>query len=312
MKMKLIALNVILLITLVSCGKKKLEETRPPYDLAELSAIPYGVENVLVGDIDSLSIKRVGETRTIMADSANARLGTLAEEYLKYQMVGVTATKYVVDNQTVYLEVAQFADNAAAYGFYARTRPDGCVLIRLGTECYRTGNSIYLARGEFMVTASTDEDSEAARNAAQKLVAEVDTAIGGDRAAPRYLILFPFSGKVYPSDHYDPYQFLGIPGVHEIYSTKYGFDGDTLVLFIGLDDDSDKFHRIEQYGESLSGSVERPQGMHLPPDSVAVFGDADSKVIVVGKVRRMVVGAVGYKPEKHERLVSNWFRGLNQ
>ena len=310
MKKLTLSLTIIALIGLTSCGKKDADQIAPPYDLATLSAIPYQAENLLAGDIEPQNIKFMGETKTIKADSAHALLGASAEMYLVYQMVGITAAKYSVGDKSVYVEIAQVGDNSAAYGYYARIRADGVALEKIGAEAFVVGNSLYMTKGNFAATISADDES--GLDAARAIATEIAGQIDADLMIPRFFILFPFSGKVNPSGQYHPYQFLGIPGVDQVYSVKYGFEGDTLTLFMSRDDTADRFEMFKKYAESVSESIEHPVNMAVAQDSVIAFHSTDHGLIVTGHVQEKLIGAVGYKPEKHERLVSGWFKGLKQ
>ncbi|MCK4573281.1 MAG: hypothetical protein KAU36_02870 [candidate division Zixibacteria bacterium] len=299
------------LIMMISCGKKE-KEIAPPYDLAVLSAIPYQAENLLPGDIDSVGVKFVGDVRTIKADSAAAHLGASAEQYLVYQMVGITAAKYSRGDKPVYVEIAQFADYSAAYGHYARTRPDGTPVFRLGAEAYITGNTLYMARGEYVTTISCEDDSEESLDVAKTIAAQIAAGITDNNFVPRFFILFPFSGKINPSGQYHPYQYLGAPGVNQVYTVKYGFDTDTLTLFIARDDKAEMFGMMNDFAASLGAQVTHPANMSLLADSIMAFDSDTYGTIIAGHTQEKLIGAVGYIPEKHARLVTVWFKGLMQ
>lgn len=303
-------LAALLSLGLVSCEKKKVAPVRSPYNIQNLLAMPFYADTLLPGNIDSVSITASDSVSIIRPDKARNYLGQTAEQYLTYQMIGLAATTYATKDNITYVEIAQFADNSYAYGFYASLRPDGIAVKKLGAESYTMADTVYFTKGEFVITLSPENDNKSGRDAIDMISRTIEKKIDARNTLPLLFMLFPYAGKIYPSTGYCPFRFLDIPGFDQVYTTSYLNNNDTLVLFLTMDGSGEKYLHLREYAQALGKTLSNPEGFSFDKDYSVAFNYPEKGVIVAGLVRGKLVGAIGYNPGTNQRLTTGWVKGL--
>lgn len=311
--MKRIAFASVLAVSigLAMCGRKAAEKTEAPYDIETLASLPFDADSLIPGDIESVGVRSAGDMKTTRADQVQSRLGAGAERYLTYHMVGIAVAEYTVKGNQIRVEIAQFADDSYAYGFYASLRPDGIPSRGLGSESYEAGLTTRFVKAEYVVSLSCKDDSEGAVSAREVIAREIDNRIGGRRMIPSFYILFPWGHKIAPSAKFHPYQFLDVAGLNRVYTTSYLFGKDTLVLFLTVDRSGQKFIRLREYAESIGRTVASPKGFDFDQGYSVAFSYPGRGIIVAGMKNGKLVGAVGYNPRDNKKLVTGWIKGLS-
>lgn len=285
-----------------SCSKKQETETA-------VTERPFYAADLLPGDMDTLEIKHLSPVKKIMRVDADSSLGERAEMYLTRNLVGIALTEYEVSGVAVSAEIAQFASLEDAYGFYANLRPEGAGVKGLGTESFALGRLRYFTRGEFVVTLSIDREDSAHLAARYLLGQEINSRVPAPSSPPQFFVLFPFADRIAISKKYYSRAFLGVAGLDRVYTTDYLTGGDTVVLFLTIDETGEKFIKLRGYAETTGEVTSAPNSFTFEEYSLA-FSDSDRDRIVAGLVRGKLVGIIGYDSTKNDRLASRWVQGL--
>ena len=317
MRIKTITTVLLLfaLLTIGSCSKKgkkytaALGELSKP-DIAALQALPFTAASLIIPDMDSLDIKQVAKPQVIRPQNASDFLGGSVDRYLQYDFVGLVATKYTVGGKTVSVEIAEFAEPEDAYGHYATLRPNGIATSRVGAESFVMGATRYFTRGTFVVTLSAEDDSEANMKAVDILAEQINNHLTGKLSPPPFFMMFPYRDKVIPSTKFYRYNYLGIPKLDKVYTTDYVIEGDTMTLFLTMDESGGQFVDLESYAESAGKRIALPPAFEFDNGYGIAFEHPTYGLIIAGLARQKLVGVIGYKPATMERFVSMWVKGL--
>lgn len=301
---------MVVALLLFGCSSDNKPELKPPYVKANLQSMPFHASDMLKQTIGE-KFSRTGNLTIVRPEQAISFFGEEKEPLLlTYQFVGAASTKYKTDTDLIYAEVLEFADNQYAYGYYALNRPDGVPVERIGVEAYRAGNSLYFARGVYMVTLSADEETETSVQALTDLATAINNDLVANTKIPPYFMLFPFSGRINPSSKFFPYQFMEMPGLNDVYTSKYTVDEDTVLLFLTMDTAGQKLEWVRDYAEELDITVAEVKKLDFDNYQGIAFEYPGRGVLVCGLKAGKLVGAVGYKPKFHNKLVSGWIDGF--
>lgn len=305
--MKKIIIPVALLLLFVACSKEKLPEPKPAYNLESLTSFPYEPPTELLDQIQNDNLKLVGTPKVVRPDQIESYLGEAGKEYLVYQNVGLASAIYQAGENKLFVELLEFPDAENAFGFYSRLRSLNDKIDTVGAESYTTGNSRYAIKQTTVITISYESESQtaAAKELCQKLMAEIP----GGNALPARFIMFPFFGQIKSSLKYLPYQFENIPGLDQVYTAKAVNSGDTLTLFLTMDNDSLKFKYLTEYAKAQK-QFELEERFQMSPQDVITFEHPEYGPVVAVYVRHKLVGALGYRQPDNFKFINDWFRGL--
>ena len=308
---KLLLVTSLLSIIILSCGKKQESKEEPPYILENLVNYPFYADSLLQLCINSNEQITADSIKIIRPDKAREVLGEQTEVYLNHQMIGIASTVMKNKNIKIYAEVIQFGDEVNAYGFYALSRPDGIPIKKIGVECYSLGNSSYLIKGEYVVTLSLDEMSEKGQKDVDSLLVMFDRQIEANSNMPGQFMFFPYNGKIFPSNQYYPYQFLGVPRLSKVFTTSYSDGADTLVLFLTEDESGEKFINLKDYATKLGKVVDNPKGGYTFDQGYSIAFEYPGKgVMIAGLCKGKLLGAIGFRPYEDDKLVKLWLKGF--
>jgi len=308
---KIILLLSIVTIVIISCGKKQETKIEQPYILENLMTYPFYADSLLKAVINSHELIKADSIKIIRPDKASEYFGEQAETYLNYHLIGVASTILYSGNEKIFAEIMQLGDENRAYGLYALTRPDGIPIKRIGVECYTDGNSTYMTKGEYFVTFSLDENSESGQKIVDSLLFNLAHSIDAQSIMPGQFMFFPYKGKIFPSNHYHPYQYLGIPLLSEVFTTSYTSDTNTLVLFLTKDESGEKFISLKDFASQNGKIVENPKGGYKFDQGYSVAFEYPGKgVIIAGLVKGKLLGATGFRPYEDDKLVKLWIEGF--
>ncbi len=202
----------------------------PAYDIQNLMSLPMSADSLLPATTVP-GFTRDDSLRIVRPDNALTQFGDSGENYLTYWLVGEASTDYSIGTNTVNVSVDQFYDNSYAYGFYARTRPNGAPIIKLGAQGYRSGDTTFFTRGDYRVTLVYSGDSTSERSIIDSLGGFISNEIDARPMIPPYYMLFPYGNRIDPSGRFYPYKFLGVLGIDKVYTTSYIVNGDSLEFF---------------------------------------------------------------------------------
>ncbi len=311
MKTAVLATACIFLAALLASCSREDSQHPPAFDIQTLTSLPMSADSLLPATTypgfsrdDSLKMVRPG--------SAESRFGTEGDTYLTYWFVGEASTDYHSGKSTVSAVVDQFYDNSYAYGFYARKRPNGAPIVRLGAQGYRHGDTTFFTKGPYYITLAFSGDTASELPVVDSLGEFISKEIDAQPMIPPYYMLFPYGSRIDPSGKFYPYKYLGILGIDKVYTTTYVVKGDTLELFLTMDQDGKQFRRLKSYAKRLGKVFENPNGFEFEKGSSLAFTYPDRGLIIAGLVRGKLVGAIGYDPrvEANEALIATWVKGL--
>jgi hypothetical protein len=302
---------VALSVLVVSCGKKETEApSKTPGSAPTSAAAPFYADMLLPKEIEDQAIKRRGAVMKIMPEEADSLLGQDASIYRLYNFTGLARAKYDVGGITVAVEIAQFPTQEDAYGFYSRRRPDGFLTERIGAESFLLDSVRYFTSGEFAVSLTVAQKDSSGFSAQKLLGQEINSRISGTLSPPSTFMLFPMASKIAPSGKYYSRRFLDIDGLDKVYTTSYLTEGDTAVLFLTRDESGEKFFFLKEYAKSLGTTFPTPKAFAFDNGYSVAFVHPTRDSIVAGLVSQKLVGIIGYRLGKNERLAAVWVKGL--
>ena len=208
------------------------------------------------------------------------------------------------------VDVIQFAEEIKAYGFYASFRPNGIKTEKIGAESFQYGNSRYMVKNDFVVIISAMKTSDKVNTVMRDLCIEIENAIIGSNATPPFFLLFPYKSKIIPSNQFYPYQYLGIPGFNEVYTTSYLIGNDTLTLFLAIDKTGEKFKYLKQFAKQEGEVVESFNRFAFDSTFSIAFKDSTYGVIVAGIKSHKLIGTIRYNPKIADKYLRTWLMGL--
>ncbi len=311
MTKKLILIVCLLALMLSACGKK--DDAAVPAVKTEptIPEVTFNAIRVLPPAIDSLKIPLPDSTRTVLAKDAAAYLGQSYDHYRYFDFVGLVTGHYQMPGAWVWAEIAQFASADDAYGIYASLRPDGAPLNQLGTESYTSGNTTWFCIGEYMVTLSAEGELSDPLAAVKPLADQIIFQSGIRPAMPLHFMLFPMANKIVPSTKYTAYNYMDIGGLDSVYTTRYLLNGDTVTLFLTMDQSGAKYLKFLEYAETVGETVPKPKRFQFDDNYSFAVNHPDLGIIVAGLVRSKLVGIINYNPRKSESFATGWVKGLN-
>ncbi len=306
---KFILTTILFSLVLCSCSTKK--------EYTKTAVTPEFPSEVFIADLQIPVIEHlqnitiIDSVKIIMAEKAAEFIGSSADLYRGHNFVGLVALKYEISKIPVSVEIAQFATNEDAYGFYSLLRPNTGQFNRLGGESYTAGNSTYFYIANFAVSLSvegeTDDSFEIVKPLADAIVKKTET----QPTLPPYFLMFPFKNKISPSNRYYPYNYLGIIDLNGVFTSDYIIDGDTVTLFYAMDESGAKFYAIKEFAEATDDEIiDNPKGFQFESNISFAFGHPDHGVIVSGLTHNKIAGVINYNPKKVGRFVTGWIKGL--
>lgn len=309
---KLIFISIASFLVIASCSKKEaeLKPLNPPYILANLNSMPYYADTLLADSYKDLNLTATGAATTIRPEDLKAKDSASAESYLRYLFIGMTSRTYKLNDNTISVDVMQFADITDAYGYYAQFRPNGIKFDKIGTESFQIGNTRYMVKADYVAVLSEEERTEQADKAMFGLSQKLAEDIMGTVSPPPFSLFFPFSGKINPSLKYYPYEFQGIPGMNEVYTTTYLIGDDSLTLFLTVDKDSSKFNYLNRYAQQSGNEVPNLKRFPYEQNLSVAFKHPQAGIIVGGIKSQKLVGVIGYNPKIADKLMIGWIKGI--
>ncbi len=310
--MKKLIIVSLLCIAFISCSKKEeqLPPVAPGYIIENLESMPYYADTLLPEKFEKYNLVLKEPVKTVRPQELLAQSPKQAESYLNHYFVGMTSGTYQMKGNSLTVEIIQFADEIKAYGFYASFRPNGIKTEKIGAESFQYGNSRYMVKNDFVVVESVMQASEEANTVMHDFCIEIDKAIVGSQATPPFFLLFPYKSKIIPSNQYYPYQYLGIPGLNEVYTTSYLIGDDTLTLFLTMDQTSEKFKYLKQFAKHNGEVVESFNRFDFDSTFSIAFKDSTYGVIVAGIKSHKLIGTIRYNPKIADKYLSTWIKGL--
>lgn len=281
-------------------------------DVDHLTSFEFRADTLLPGDIETYDLKQTTPPINIRPDSLGALSGAHGAALLSFNCIGLTTTEYLVRGTTVKVELAQFAQPQDAFGMYAGMRPNGARTEQLGTESFQAGDVRYVLQGEYLMTLSVPDGSDTSGQTVGLLAQEILSRLTTESRMPAFHILFPSRDKISSSNRYFAYNYLGITGLDEVYTTDYLIRGDTVRLFLTVDTSGIKFLQLKNAADESGRTVDVPRIFDFDSGFAVSFEYAPHGRILGGLARQKLVGVIGYNSDTQESKIARWVKGLQQ
>ena len=292
----------------ISCGKKE-EKTPPATETEAVENLPFYADNLLPDNIDTLNIERLGDVIEITYKAADSTSGPELDLDQPHNLVGRATTSYDINGIEITAKIDQFASVPDAYGFYSGLRPFGNGNNNLGTESFEDKNTTCFTRGELVITL-TSKLSDSLRSEARILLGqEINSRISELPQAPRFFVLFPSGKMIFFTRAYYTRDYLEIPSLDQVFTNSYDIEGDTVLLFLTMDESGDKFLTLLQAVQTMGEVSDGPETIPFEEYSLS-FQHPEHGHIVAGLVRSKLAGVIGYDSPQIENFFAMWIKGL--
>lgn len=299
-----ILLNIIWIVVLLlaGCGgdSDKQDDSLSPGEFTASSFLP--------GRLSGISL----QTMTVLKTRARVTeyVGALADSYFEYHLVGMAAAVYEASGTKLSTEIAQFETETDAYGFYARIRPDHARLVKLGTEAYVDGNSLYFTQSTFAITLSAVGDDTTAGDLLNRLAVTISADMGAAGTIPREFALFPREKQIRASFRYVPSAYLGIERVDRVFTCRYAFAADTLTLFFTRDEQGVAYLAAGEFFAVNDDASAPVKDLGFDEDYAIALDHPEYGSIVAGLAGGYFVGGYNFNEARHGKFLKDWLAGL--
>jgi len=309
-----IALLVAAVLTTGACSKKETASQAPAGgpDIEHLNSFGFAADTLLPGSIEAYDLTRPSPPVVVRPDSLGNYQGIDDSLYLDFNVIGLASAEYVVKGVPIKAEIAQCTEPQDAYGLYSQFRPDGQEVGDVGDESFELGGTRYMVRGPYFITVRVLDAADSTSDAASLLAQEIISRLGTQPRMPAFFILFPSSDKIPSSTRYYAYRFLGIPGIDQVFTTDYLVQGDTVTLFLALDESGLKFLKMKEFAADHGETIDVPRIFEFDSGYSLYFDNPELGKVIAGLARQKLVGAVPYDSRTEEHKVASWVKGLQQ
>ena len=286
---------VVVMLGLVGCGGEKAPEQKKTETTTPGAAQPgpSGWGNPVL----------TSEPRHFAPDSLWQYNDGEAELYLSYGCTGLTASEYEDGDVEMIVDCYSFDTPEHAYGLYTMMRPDDPEIAPLGVQGFFTGVTVEFVKGNQVFSLTSFEESQATSHALQVLSQQLDSLAEGTTEPPAHLALFPADSAIPHSDKLFAKDYLGQPGIDDVYSTEYSFNGEPVTLFLSDDRSGAKYLNWSQVPQA---HLKIASGLPFDGPYFA-FENEYYGTILVGLSGGYLVGIVGF----HEEYVPFLIAWLN-
>ncbi len=300
----LLIIGAALLLT--GCGQKEEPSdksgTKPE---ATFDAVEY-----LPQEVASYEVTPRGDVRVIRAEDLAARLTDSVAAVLEpFGPLGVVQAGYTVKSTPVRLRIVQFAEPEPAYGLFSQQRPSAARLGSIGAESYFDSTRLCIYSDTYVFTIEVDSADDRSLQAATLLGQEIHVKLPR-KGLPPFFMFFPSRGRLSGSNIYYLDNYLGVPELNQVYTTKYSLAGDTAVFFLSEDLSGEKYLILQTYAATKDSVRAAPEIIPYDRDHAFVFDHPHHGPIVAGLVRGKLVGVVGFEGEAFLTLTTLWVKGL--
>lgn len=244
------------------------------------------------------------EPRHFGPDSLWQYINGEAELYLGYGFVELTASEYKDGEVEMIVDQYRFDTPEHAYGLYSMMRPDDPQIAPLGVQGFFTGVTVEFVKGDQVFSLTAFEESRATAHALQVLSYQLDSLSEGAIEPPGHFKLFPTDSTVPHSDKLIAKDYLGQPGIDDVYTTEYTFDGEPVTLFLADDVAGAKYLNWSQ----VQAHVEAPAGLPFDGPYFA-FNNEYYGTVLVGLRSGYLAGMVSYQ-EEYLPFMTAWLESL--
>lgn len=306
-------LLVLLTLALLSACSDDTSKTDKADQLPPPVEAPYFADQYLPDDNPTYDLKRLDPVNTVTAreTAKDTALGHSQKVLRYYSFVGQTSAMYTVGEDTLSVEISQFATVPDAYGYFAHQRPLAAIPVGLGKDSWAEGPHTWFISDHCVVTISSETEQADGLGAQSILAREIEANIEDTDPLPIFIKMFPDRDRILSSTHYHPRDFLDIQGLDEAYSTLYDIDGDTVIFFMIFDTTGESFITLRDHAREVGTVSPAPDTLNFPePELSLEYDDPAHGPIVAGMVRKKLVGIVGWEHSRLQWLGFVWVLGL--
>lgn len=300
--MKKLLVFILIPLLLTGCG----DTSDTPDD--QLAGGDFAADSYLPGTLSGIALQTMTVLKT--RSKVTEYVGSLAENYFDYGLVGMAAAVYEARGSKLSVEIAQFTDAAGAYGFYARLRPDNAKLEKLGVEAYAEGNSLYFTQAEYAVTLSVAGDDSSATDLLNRLAVTISVDMGPAGSIPPEFALFPKEKQIRASFRFFPRAYLGMERVDHVYTCRYAFPTDTLTLFLTRDEQGVAYLAARESAGAAGGNDSLAGALGFDDAYAVQIERAGYGTVVAGLAGGYFAGAYSFNEKRHGQLVKDWLAAL--
>lgn len=265
--------------------------------------------DLLPGQISDAGLKRSSAARLYVGDSLWAYIDGGAELYYSYNFVEVATADYSGDGVEFVADLYKFDSPTDAYGLYSMVRSADVTLLEIGTEGSLAPGQLQFVKGQFMARLTAFDDAEKTVLALTAFAEKLAQDIPGASERPAAFALFPDSARVVPSDRYHAESFLQEKFLTNIFASAYFLDGDTVTLFLSMNNPGQKILAWSKLAEQDSILSHVPDDLPFDDGKGFIVAHKLYGTIIVGMKNNRMAGMVGYR-ESLKPFLTQWLASL--
>jgi hypothetical protein len=186
---------------------------------------------LLPGDKDVAGWTRGGQPRLYEHTKLWEYIDGGADVYIDYGFQRVATADLAQGKRSITVDVYEFATLEGAFGMYARERAPAYHYIAMGAEGYQEGTALNFYQGRYYVKLTGFASDQATASGLQAAARFVSGRIGGPKAGPAQLALFPPAGRTKHAETYERSAFLGRAELRESWVARFAAGGRKYTLF---------------------------------------------------------------------------------
>jgi hypothetical protein len=263
-------------------------------------------EDCLAGSLADNSIERTSDIRTFVGDSLWEYINGGAEIYHQYGFEIVATADYRAGSAELVADIYKFENPAGAYGLYTALRHEDADILALGIQGFGSATSTTFAKGAFVVQLTAYEASEETSAGLAALAKALETCLSGTTARPETFTELPGDSLLPNTDRIFAQSFQGRAFLTDFYARDYSLNGDTVTLFVSLEDAASKFDQWTTAVMIDTAATSETAGILFTDGKVAVI-ETFYRPLLFGLDGSRLVGMINYS-SKQQVFLSAWLK----
>lgn len=267
--------------------------------------------NRLAYDVEGLA--PMAETEHYPADRIYEKINGRADAYHNYDVVDLSFRSFMLgEGGTRFLDVYRYdmGTPRRAFGIFASQRDPEAPVMSLVEHGYWSGASLFFRRGKYYYELIASENTEALREAAERLAGAIAERQPADRDGLQALEMLPEAGRVEATVSYQLHDALGMSFLEGVFLGEYAREGGRFKFFLAPQQDPDQAAEVFTRFKEFSGNYGKIQSERVVAGAELFEAESYGMWDFVFQREAMVGGVTGTEsPEAARGFVEQYLRG---